>query len=53
VNLADFAKQLLASNDTSSDFVKRRLRRLLINYAKESIYNFDDVGCGVFACIDD
>ncbi|NJN45837.1 MAG: protein phosphatase 2C domain-containing protein [Candidatus Competibacteraceae bacterium] len=53
LKLAEAANQFMTFENTNGDFVKRRLRRMLINYAKESIYNLDDVGCGVFACIDD
>jgi hypothetical protein len=52
LSCTEAAKQFLASTNTQGDFVKRRLRRMLVNYAKDSIYNYDDVGCGVFACID-
>ena len=45
------AGELLAFKNIRGDFVKRRLRRAMASFARQGIYNHDDIALGVFAKI--
>jgi hypothetical protein len=52
VDLAASAGEFMKFGNLNGDFVKRRLRRTLNDYAKQHIFNIDDIGCGALATVD-